>query len=91
MRRLVPRTLRGRLILLIVAALAVAQAITLWLFIDQRALAVRSALSLEAADRAGNLVRLLEDAPPRWFPRSCVPPIRRWSSSRLRALRRSTT
>ena len=68
MKRLVPRTLRGQLIVLIIAALAVAQAITLWLFIDQRALAVRSALSLEAADRAGNLVRLLEDAPPALVP-----------------------
>lgn len=68
MRRFVPRTLRGQLIVLIIAALAVAQAITLWLFIDQRALAVRSALSLEAADRAGNLVRLLEDAPPALVP-----------------------
>ncbi|MFC2968092.1 ATP-binding protein [Acidimangrovimonas pyrenivorans] len=68
MKRLLPRTLRGQLIVLIIAALAVAQAITLWLFIDQRALAVRSALSLEAADRAGNLVRLLEDAPPALVP-----------------------
>lgn len=78
MRRLVPRTLRGQLIVLIIAALAVAQAITLWLFIDQRALAVRSALSLEAADRAGNLVRLLEDAPP-----ALVPEILRAASSPL--------
>ncbi|MDE3028659.1 MAG: HAMP domain-containing protein [Paracoccaceae bacterium] len=58
-----PTTLRGQIILLIVLALAVAQALTLWLFIDQRALAVRSALALEAADRAGNIARLLEDAP----------------------------
>ena len=63
-----PRTLRGRLILLIVAALAFAQVLTLWLFIDQRALAIRSALALEAADRAGNLVRLLDDAPPSLRP-----------------------
>lgn len=64
----VPRTLRGQLILLIVAALAVAQALSLWLFIDQRALAVRSALALEAADRAGNIARLLEDAPAPLHP-----------------------
>lgn len=63
-----PKTLRGQIILLIVLALAVAQALTLWLFIDQRALAVRSALALEAADRAGNIARLLEDAPARLHP-----------------------
>ncbi|MBI1220762.1 MAG: HAMP domain-containing protein [Rhodobacteraceae bacterium] len=63
MRLPLPCTLRGQIILLIVAALAAAQALTLWLFIDQRALAVRSALALEAADRAGNIARLLEDAP----------------------------
>ncbi|MDE3121373.1 MAG: HAMP domain-containing protein [Paracoccaceae bacterium] len=58
-----PATLRGQIILTIVVALAIAQALTLWLFIDQRALAVRSALALEAADRAGNIARLLQDAP----------------------------
>lgn len=64
MRRLIPRTLRGQLTVLIVAALAIAQALALWLFFDQRTLAVRSALALEAADRAGNIARLLEEAPP---------------------------
>ncbi|WP_319517429.1 ATP-binding protein [uncultured Martelella sp.] len=63
MRRLLPRTLRGQIIALIVLALALAQALTLWLFVDQRALAVRSALAIEAADRAGSTARLLEDAP----------------------------
>nr|WP_246414101.1 ATP-binding protein [Martelella radicis] len=43
--------------------MAIAQALTLWLFVDQRALAVRSALAIEAADRAGSTARLLEDAP----------------------------
>lgn len=68
MRLPVPSTLRGRIIILIVAALAVAQALSLWLFVDQRALAVRSALALEAADRAGNIARLLQDAPPALHP-----------------------
>ncbi|MBB4124407.1 ATP-binding protein [Martelella radicis] len=63
MRALLPRTLRGQIIALIVVALAIAQALTLWLFVDQRALAVRSALAIEAADRAGSTARLLEDAP----------------------------
>ncbi len=68
MRLPLPRTLRGQIILLIVAALAAAQALTLWLFLDQRALAVRSALALEAADRAGNIARLLDDAPASLHP-----------------------
>ncbi len=63
MKNLLPRTLRGQIIALIVVALAIAQALTLWLFVDQRALAVRSALAIEAADRAGSTARLLEDAP----------------------------
>lgn len=68
MKALLPKTLRGQIILLIVIALALAQALTLWLFVDQRALAVRSALTLEAADRTGNTARLLEDAPQDLWP-----------------------
>lgn len=56
-------SLRGQLVLLIIAALVVAQAISLWLFVDERGLAVRAALGLEAADRAANVVRLIEEAP----------------------------
>ncbi|MBR9763572.1 MAG: HAMP domain-containing protein [Rhodobacteraceae bacterium] len=56
-------SLRGQLVLLIVAALAVAQTISLWLFVDERGLAVRAALGFEAAGRAANVVLLLEEAP----------------------------
>ncbi|ARE85601.1 HAMP domain-containing protein [Sulfitobacter sp. BDSS02] len=55
--------LRGQLVLLIVAALAVAQTISLWLFVDERGLAVRAALGFEAAGRAANVALLLEEAP----------------------------
>ena len=57
------KSLRAQLIFLIVAALAVAQAISLWLFVDERGLAVRAALAFEAAGRAANVARLLEEAP----------------------------
>ncbi len=57
------RTLRSQLVLLIVVALAVAQAISLWLFVDERSLAIRAALGFEAAGRAANVARLLEEAP----------------------------
>ena len=56
-------SLRGQLVLLIVAALAVAQTISLWLFVDERGLAVRAALGFEAAGRAANVALLLEEAP----------------------------
>ncbi|SDJ46557.1 ATP-binding protein [Salipiger marinus] len=55
--------LRGQLVLLIIAALAVAQTISLWLFVDERGLAVRAALGFEAAGRAANVALLLEEAP----------------------------
>lgn len=61
-------SLRVQLVLLVVAALAVAQAISLWLFVDERSLAVRAALGFEAAGRAANVAALLEEAPPRLHP-----------------------
>lgn len=57
------RSLRAQLVILIVAALVVAQAISLWLFVDERSLAIRAALGFEAAGRAANVARLLEEAP----------------------------
>jgi len=61
-------SLRGQLVLLIVAALAVAQAISLWLFVDERSLAIRAALGFEAAGRAANVARLIEEAPEDLHP-----------------------
>ena len=57
-------SLRAQLVLLILGALAIAQVVSLWLFADERSLAVRAALGFEAAGRAANVVRLLEEAPP---------------------------
>ncbi len=56
-------TLRVQLVLLVVAALTGAQFISLWLFADERSLAVRAALGFEAAGRAANVARLIEEAP----------------------------
>ncbi|HHH88962.1 MAG TPA: HAMP domain-containing protein [Aliiroseovarius sp.] len=58
-----PRTLRGQLVLVILVTFIVVQGISLWLFVDERRLAVRAALGLEAASRAANVVRLLEATP----------------------------
>ncbi|TNF21212.1 MAG: HAMP domain-containing protein [Rhodobacteraceae bacterium] len=61
-------SLRGQLVLLIIAALATAQAVSLWLFVDERSLAIRAALGFEAAGRAANVARLIEEAPTRLEP-----------------------
>ncbi len=63
MRRLLPKTLRGQLVLVILTTFVVVQGLSLWLFVDERQLAVRVALGLEAAGRAANVVRLLEATP----------------------------
>ena len=56
-------SLQGQLVLLVIGALILAQAISLWLFMDERGLAVRAALGAEAAGRAANVARLIEEAP----------------------------
>ncbi|MBZ0130471.1 MAG: HAMP domain-containing protein [Rhodobacteraceae bacterium] len=61
-------TLRIQLIILIVAALVVAQIISLWLFVDERGLAIRAAMGFEAAGRAANVARLIEEAPENLRP-----------------------
>ena len=57
------QTLRVQLVLLIVAALAIAQVISLLLFADERSLAIRVAFGFEASGRAANVARLIEEAP----------------------------
>lgn len=56
-------SLSGQLILLISAVLILAQAGGAYFFFDERDLAVRTALGLEAAGRAANLARLVEKTP----------------------------
>ncbi len=68
MRARLPRSLRGQLVLLILGALLAAQLVSLWLFVDERGLAVRAALGLEAAGRAANVALLIEEAPDDLHP-----------------------
>lgn len=56
-------SLRGQIVLLTLGALTLAQAVSLWLFVDERSLAVRAALGAEAAGRAANVAHLLDEAP----------------------------
>jgi signal transduction histidine kinase len=78
-----PRTLRAQLVLLILGALFSAQAVSLWLFVGERGLAVRAALGLEAAGRAANVALLLEEAPEDLHPsilRAADSPLVRFSA-----------
>ena len=56
-------SLRGQLVLLIIATLTIAQVFALWLFVDERSLAIQTAQGLEAAGRAANVATLIEEAP----------------------------
>ncbi|PLX37449.1 MAG: two-component sensor histidine kinase [Hyphomicrobiales bacterium] len=62
MMRLVPRSLLGQLVLLILFALVAAQVVSFWLLTDERSNAVRRALVFEAADRVASVARLLDGA-----------------------------
>lgn len=55
--------LRTQLALLVLGVLFLAQALSLWLFVDERSLAVQAAIGAEAAGRAANVAQLIEGAP----------------------------
>src|SRR6056297_456084 len=61
--RLVPRSLLGQLALLILGAFLAAQAISIWLFADERGAAIRAAQRFETVERAEAVARALETAP----------------------------
>ena len=60
---LIPSSLRGQMLILLLGALIAVQLITLALFFSERRLAVRAALGAEAAGRTANVVSLIEAAP----------------------------
>ena len=55
--------LRTQIALLVLAVVFVAQALSLWLFVDERSLAVQAAIGAEAAGRAANVAQLIEGSP----------------------------
>ena len=61
--RLLPQSLGGQLLAMLLLALAITQGLGLVLLTDERNRAVRAALGLEAAGRAAYLALLLDDAP----------------------------
>ncbi|MFT7448632.1 MAG: signal transduction histidine kinase [Glaciecola sp.] len=54
---------RTQIAILVVSVLFAAQVAGLWLFVDERSLAVQAAIGTEAAGRAANVARLIEEAP----------------------------
>ena len=62
--KVLPRTLRVQIALLVLGVLVIAQALSLWFFVDERSLAVQAAIGGEAAGRAANVAQLIEGAPP---------------------------
>ncbi|MEO8243491.1 MAG: ATP-binding protein [bacterium] len=61
--RLLPQSVGGQLLAMLLLALAITQGLGLILLTDERNRAVRAALGLEAAGRAANVALLLDDAP----------------------------
>lgn len=55
--------MRTQVVILVVVAFLLGQLLSLWLFADERSLAVQAALGAEAAGRAANVARLIETAP----------------------------
>lgn len=56
---------RSQIAVLVIGVLFIAQIVGLWLFVDERSLAVQAAIGSEAAGRAANVARLIEASPPR--------------------------
>lgn len=54
---------RTQIAILVISVMFLAQIVGLWLFVDERSLAVQAAIGSEAAGRAANVARLIEGAP----------------------------
>jgi len=69
MTRLLPRSLFGQTLLILLLGLAVSHAIGAWIYAGAREQAVRAVGGFAAAQRVANLSRLVEEAPAGWRPR----------------------
>jgi signal transduction histidine kinase len=69
MRRLVPGTLFGQTLLILLAGLAVTLLAGSWIYSSARQEAVRAVGGLAAGQRIANLARLVEDTPAEWSER----------------------
>ena len=66
MTRLLPRTLFGQMLLILLGGMLVSHAIGSWLYAHNRAEAVRAVGGFAATQRIANLARLIDEAPPAW-------------------------
>ena len=86
MRRLWPTRLAGQLIALLLLALILAQAISFWVFMDERRVAVQSTIRLQILSRTATIARLLADTPPQLHRRilraASTPQLRFWVAGR---------
>jgi signal transduction histidine kinase len=69
MTRLLPRSLFGQTILILLVGLAVSHLVGAWIYTGAREQAVRTIGGLAAAQRVANLARLVEEAPADWRSR----------------------
>jgi signal transduction histidine kinase len=69
MTRLLPRTLFGQMILILLGGLLVSHLIGTWIYASDRAEAVRSVGGYAATQRIANLARLIDEAQPDWRSR----------------------
>lgn len=63
-----PYRIRTQIAFLVLGVLVIAQAVSLWLFVDERGQAVQAAIGADAAGRAANLALLIEQAPADLHP-----------------------
>ena len=69
MKRLLPKSLFGQTLLILLAGLIVSHAIGSWIYTADREQAVRAVGGFAAAQRIANLTRLVQEAPPEWRER----------------------
>ena len=69
MRRLLPRTLFGQTLLMLLVGIGLALGAGAWIYASARQEAVRAVGALAAAERIVNLARLVADVPPDWRDR----------------------
>ena len=69
MSRLLPRTLFGQMLLILLAGLAVSHLVGMLIYASDRAQAVRAIGAYAAAQRIANMTQLIDEAPAEWRDR----------------------
>src|SRR6516165_6125456 len=69
MGRILPKSLFGQTLLILLIGLVVSHAIGAWIYAGAREQAVRAIGGFAAAQRIANLSRLVDEAPADWRPR----------------------